>query len=71
LTHLQVTAIQVTLVSMPVKILLSYLPPSRPLIGAEQTACFGGAYRSFLAGDLNAKQADCKSRLNVVVEPPT
>ena len=42
LTHLEDTAVEVTLAGRPVKILAGYLLPSRPLIGAHLTACFGG-----------------------------
>ena len=42
LTHLEGTAIRVTLAGRPVLILAAYLSPSRPLIGADLTACFGG-----------------------------
>jgi hypothetical protein len=42
LTHLEDTAFQVTLAGRPVKILAAYLSPSRPLIGADLTASFGG-----------------------------
>ena len=46
LTHLEATAIQVTLAVKPVLILAAYLSPSRPLIGADLTAFFGGVCRS-------------------------
>jgi len=42
LTHFEATALQVTLAGRPVKILAAYLSPSRPLNGADLTACFGG-----------------------------
>ena len=64
LTHLEATAIQVTLAGKPVLILAAYLSPSRPLIGAELTACFGGGLPVLMAGDLNAKHVDWNSRLN-------
>jgi hypothetical protein len=48
----------------PVNILAAYLSPSRPLIGADITACFGGGLTLLLAGDLNAKHVDWNSRLN-------
>ena len=56
--HLEATAIQVTLAGKPVLILAAYLPPSRPLIGADLTACFGGGLPVLMAGDLNAKHVD-------------
>jgi hypothetical protein len=63
LTHLKATAIQVTLAGRPVKILAVYLSTSRPLIGADLTACFGGGLPVLMAGDLNAKHVDWNSRL--------
>jgi len=63
-THLEATAIQVTMAGRPVKILAAYLSPSRPLIGADLTACFGGGLPVLLACDLNAKHVDSNSRLN-------
>jgi exonuclease III len=58
LTHLEATAIQIMLAGRPVKILAAYLSPSRPLIGADLDACFGGGLPVLLAGDLNAKHVD-------------
>ena len=58
LTHLEATAIQVTLAGKMLKILAAYLSPSRPLIGADLTACFGGGLPVLMAGDLNAKHVD-------------
>jgi hypothetical protein len=63
LTHLEATAVQVTLAGRPVKILAAYLSPSRPLIGADLTACFGGGMPVLMAGDLNAKHVDWNSLL--------
>ena len=63
LTHLEATAVQVTLAGRPVKILAAYLSPSRPLIGADLSACFGGGLPVLMAGDLNAKHVDWNSRL--------
>ena len=63
LTHLEATAVQVTLAGRPVKILAAYLSPYRPLIGADLTAGFGGGLPVLLAGDLNAKHVDWNSRL--------
>ena len=62
--HLESTAIQVTLAGKPVKILAAYLSPSRPLIGADLSACFGGGLPVLMAGDLNAKHEDWNSRLS-------
>jgi hypothetical protein len=47
----------------PVKILAVYLSPSRPLIGADMTACFGGGLPVLMAGDLNAKHMDWNSQM--------
>ena len=63
LTHLEATAIQVTMSGKPVKILAVYLSPSRPLIGADLTACFGGGPPVLMAGDLNAKHVEWNSRM--------
>jgi hypothetical protein len=65
LTHLEATAVQVTLAGRPVKILEAYLSPSRPLIGADLTACFGGGLPVLMSGDLNAKHVDLNSRLKM------
>ena len=46
LTHLEATAVQVTLVGRPVKILAAYLSPSHPLIGADLTASLAGDCRT-------------------------
>ena len=63
LSHLEATAVQVTLAGRPVKILAAYLSSSRPLIGADVTACFGGGLPVLLVGNLNAKHVDWNSRL--------
>ena len=52
LTHLEATAIQVTLAGRPVIVLVAYLSPSRPLIGADISACFGGGLPVLMASDL-------------------
>jgi len=59
-TNLEGTAIQVILAGSPVKSLAAYLSPSRPLIGADLTACFGGGLPVLMAGDLNAKHVNWK-----------
>ena len=64
LSHLEATAIQVTLAGKPVLMLAAYLSPSRPLIGADVTACFGGGLPVLMAGALNTKHVDWNSRLN-------
>jgi hypothetical protein len=63
LTHLEATAFQVTLAGRPVKIFSVYLSPSRPLIGADLTACFGRGIPVIMAGYLNAKHVDWNSQL--------
>ena len=63
LTHLQATAVQVTLASRTMKILAAYLSPCRPFIGADLTACLGGGLPVMLAGHLNAKHVEWNTRL--------
>ena len=63
LTHKEATVVQVTLAGRPVKIFAAYFSPSRPLIGADLTAYFGGALPFLMADDLNAKQGAWNSRL--------
>jgi hypothetical protein len=64
LTHLEATAIQVAMAGKPVKILAAYHSPSRPLIGAYLSACFGRGLPVLIAGDLNAKHVDWNWRLS-------
>ena len=64
LTHLEATAIKVTLAGKPVLILAAYLSPSRPLIRADLSACLGGGWPVLMAGDLNAEHVVWISRLN-------
>ena len=64
LTHLEATAIQVTLVGRTLVALAAYLSPSRPMVGAEMSACFGGGLLVLMAGDLNIKHVDWDSRLS-------
>jgi hypothetical protein len=45
-------------------ILAAYLSPSRLLVGADLSACFGGSLPVMLAGELNAKHVDLNSRLS-------
>jgi len=47
-----------------VKILAAYLSPSRPLNGADLSACFDGGIPVLMAVDINAKHVDCNSRLS-------
>jgi hypothetical protein len=63
LTHVEASAVQVTLAGKPEKNLAGYLSPSRPLIGADLTACFGGGLPVLMAGDLSAKNVDWNSRM--------
>jgi hypothetical protein len=63
LTHLEATAIHIMLASGPLKIFTVYLSPSRPIVGSELSACFGGGFPVLTAGDLNAKHVDWNSRL--------
>ena len=62
-THLEGTAIKVTLAGKPVIVLAAYLSPYRPLIGEDMTACFGWWLPVLMAGVLNAKHVECNSRL--------
>ena len=64
LTQLEATAILIMLAGRPVKVLAAYLTPSRPLIGADLDACFGGVLPVLMDGDLNAKHVDWNSRLS-------
>ena len=64
LTNLEATTIHVTLAGRPVVVLAAYLSPTRPLIGAELSACFGGGLPVLMAGDLNAKHVDWNTRLS-------
>ena len=65
MSHLEATAIQVTLAGKPMLILEAYLSLSRPLIGADLTDCFGGGLPVLMAADLNAKHVDGNSWLNM------
>ena len=62
LTHFEATAIEVTLTGRPAIVLAAYLSPSRPLIGADLSACFSGGLPGLMAGDLYAKHVDWNSR---------
>jgi hypothetical protein len=63
LNQLEATAIDVMLASCPVKTLDVYFSHSRPLIGLDLSACFGGGFPVLMADDLNAKHVDWNSRL--------
>jgi len=64
LNHLEATTIQITLADKAVLIIAANISPSRPLIGADLTACFGGGLPVSMAGEPNAKHVDWNSRLN-------
>ena len=66
LKHLEATAIQVIMAGRPVKILRAYLSPSRPLIGADLTACFGGGLPVLMVANLSIKHVDLNSRLKTM-----
>jgi hypothetical protein len=50
------------LASGPLKILAVYLSPSRPIVGSDLSACFGGGFPVVMAGELKAKHVDWNSR---------
>jgi hypothetical protein len=58
LSHLEATAIQVTLVVRPVKILSVYLSPTRLLLRVDLTACFRGRLPVLMTSDLNATHVE-------------
>jgi len=64
LTHLEATAIQVTLAGKPVLILAAYLSPSQPLIGTDLTACFGGALPVLMIFNASFQQYLKRRRVN-------
>ena len=64
LTHLEATAIKATLACKPVVALAAYLSPSRPMIGANLSACFGEGLPVLMAGDINAKHVGWNWRLS-------
>jgi hypothetical protein len=64
LQYLQATAIHLVLATRPVKLVSTYLPPTRPLIETDLTECLSGGIPVRIAGDLNAKHKDWNSRLN-------
>jgi hypothetical protein len=49
LTQLEATAIHIMLASGPLKILAVYLSPSRPIVGSDLPACFGGGFPVLMA----------------------
>ena len=63
-SHFEATAFQVTFAGKPAVILAAYLSPSRLLIGANLTACFGWGLPVLTAGDLSAKYVNWNSQLS-------
>ena len=64
LTHLEATALQVTLAGRPMIVLAAYLPRSCPLIGRNCPPLSAGGLPVLMAGDLNAKHVDWNSSLS-------
>jgi hypothetical protein len=58
LNQFEATAIHIMLASGPIKILPVYLPPSRPIVGSDLSACFGVGFPVVIAGHLNSKHVD-------------
>jgi hypothetical protein len=58
LTKLETTAIHIILASGTLKLLAVYLSPSRPIVGSDLSACFGGGFPVLMPGGLNAKHVD-------------
>jgi len=63
LTQLEATALKIKPAGRPVKVLAAYLSHSRPLIGADLDACFGGGLPVLMASELYAIHVDLNSRL--------
>jgi hypothetical protein len=63
LQHLEAAAVHLVLASRPVKVVATYLSPTRHLIESDLTECLSGGIPVLLAGDLNAKHTDWSSRL--------
>ena len=64
LTYLKAIAIQITLAGKSVIVVAAYLSPSRPLFGADLTACLGGGLQVLMASEINVKHVDWNSRLS-------
>jgi hypothetical protein len=64
LTYHEATTKQIMLDPSLVKVLAAYLSSSRPRIGEDLDACFGGGLPVLLAGDVNAKHVDWNLRLS-------
>jgi hypothetical protein len=60
---LEDTAVHLVLASRPVRVVATYLKPTRHLIESDLTECLSGDLPVLLAGDLNAKYTDWNSRL--------
>jgi hypothetical protein len=63
LTQLEASAIHIMLASGPLQILAVYLLPSRPIVGWDLSACFGGQFPVLMAVELNSKHIDRNSRM--------
>jgi exonuclease III len=50
LTQLEATAVHIILASGPLKMLAVYLSPSRPIVGSDLSAFFGGRFPVLMAG---------------------
>jgi exonuclease III len=57
-TQLEAIAIHITFASGGLKFLDMYLSPSRPIVGSDLPACFGGGFPVLMAGEYNAKHMD-------------
>jgi hypothetical protein len=63
LQHLDSTAIHLTLEFRPVKLVLAYLSPTRPLIKSDLAERLSGGFPVLMEGELIAQHTDCSSRL--------
>jgi hypothetical protein len=57
LQHLEATVIHV-LPTRPLKLVVAYLSPTRPMIESDLTECLSGGFPALMADDLNAKHTD-------------
>jgi hypothetical protein len=49
-TQFEATAMHIMLASGPLKILAVYFSPSRPTVGLDLSACFGGGFPVLMVG---------------------
>jgi hypothetical protein len=63
LQYLEATATHLVLANRSVKLVAADLSPTRPLIESNLSEWLSGGFEVLLAGDLNAKHTDWKSRL--------